>query len=266
MEAARQEIKENASSFRPITLEKVNLLLEEISENTGINFTEFPVDIVGPGDLLFDFQEVQTKLYKKIGGWNEYLGLLRQNGFSIPPLFDRQTVEQLRQLGLKEGVELDGCFDGFIYNLGGMKIMYTDIPEDRVIEVAKKYSQKEHEEIKFETVDQSKEYIKTLAEKYLSHEIGHAVYMHMLSTVLRQEWDDFVDKNEDLKQRVIEVQKDKHPNIGSIPIANEAFADIFSSIVVSSLLLNRLGKQEQAVALLKDILGQIGFRINESSK
>lgn len=263
MEAPIQEKKENIPNFRSITPEKVKSLLKEISENMGVDFTEFPVDIVGPGDLLFDFQEVQTKLYKKTGGWNEYMEFLKQNGFSIPLKFDRETVDNLKMVALKEGVELDGYFDGFVYNLGGIKVMYTDIPKNKVIETAQKYAKKEHEEIKFETIEQAEEYIKLLAEKYLPHEIGHTVYLRMLPVSLRKQWDDFVDENEDLKQKVVEIQIDKHPTVDSIPVANEAFADVFASIVTHRLVTNRLGEQKQSVALLRRMLESMGFKIKK---
>lgn len=257
-----QEKKDGQHLFRVITKDKVELILNKISQKIGSQVAaNIPVEIVGPGDLLFDFQEAQTKLYKKAGGWEQYLELLKKEGFSLPLKFDRQTTNKLRELAERIEVELDGSFEGFAYNLGGMKIMFTDIKESKLLDMANKYAKKEHIDVEFSDTDDAKKFLNMLAEKYLPHEVGHTLYLHIISPELRTKWDTFVMNQPKLIEKVIEIQRDKHPDVNSIPVANEAFADIFAQVVTGDEIPNRLGDQYELLNLMKSILSESGFKV-----
>lgn len=250
--------------FKPINETAVETLKNRISQNLGFDFSGLPVTIDRPGDYRFDYQEAQTKLYLKSGSLEDYKKLLEKYGLdfsNIPPSGDKL----IRDIAQKEGVVLDDTFQGFVYNLGGRHIMYVTIREDRVMEMAEKYKDKEHGEMEIENIENAKRYLRSLAEKYFYHEAGHTIFKFLINSTDQNTWSDFVNNNDNLKTRVIEVQKDKHPSIEAIPIADEAFADLLTEIA-SPDNTNRLGDFPEALLLLKKILIDSGFNLPNKGK
>jgi hypothetical protein len=126
--------------------------------------------------------------------------------------------------------------------------------------MAAKYAAKERDEIVFDTKEDAKRYLEYLAEKYFYHEVGHFMYPR-LSDAGKAMWEDFVLRNEDLQSRVIEVQSDKHPNVSSMPIAEEAFADALVEIGSRGKFKNRLGEYLEGKDLIVQILRAEGLRV-----
>lgn len=241
-------------TFEPISQEKLEELKKELSDNTDCDFSLLPIVVTRPGESLFDHQEAKLKLYMKAGSVQAFNELLEKYNISRP------NAETFREIAKKEGIILDDTFPGFAYSLGGEVIFYPAIREDKVLEMARKYSHKEGEEINFNTTEEAKSYLESLAEKYFYHEIGHTVYQLILNDAEREIWEKIVLSNKELSQRVIEIQIDKHPNPESIPVANEAFADMFSEVVTKGKEKNRLGNWPREKEMLVEILQRIGIK------
>jgi hypothetical protein len=255
------ETREFVPMFRSIDVERADALIGEISLATGVDFSSIPVEVVGPGDILFDLQEAQTKLYHKARSWQAYIDLLERYGVDHDKLgrMGKDGVEILRDVARKEGINLDDSFEGFVYNIGGVKIAYFDVREDRLMSMARKYASKERDAIEIDNIELAKEYLSSLAEKYLPHELGHSVYMHILSGDMRTKWDELIASNTVLSEKVVEIQTDKHPTKESIPIGNEAFADMFSEVVMKGKYSNRLGSHDTELDYLRSMLTSLGF-------
>ncbi len=238
--------------FDPISNEKLEQMRQQLSDATGLDFEDIPVEIAHPGEPRFDIFEAQTKLYEQSRNWGHCVEILRKGGYNFNP--DEPGAPALvRRIAENEGVDLDDSFSGFVYNIGGNRIMYVSIREDRVVEIAQKYAAKEGEaEQEFKNLDDAKKYLQELAEKYFYHEFGHTVYLNFLDAETKNVWDSLVKNNQDLVRKVIEVQKDKHPNIESIPIGNEAFADVFAKILTGQK--SRLGDNAEAETFVKKLL------------
>jgi hypothetical protein len=244
---------EPSEYFEPIDQAKIDALKQNLIKEAGLDVTNINVDITKPGEFLFDLYEAQTKLYNKIGDWNKCIKLLKKSRYTFDPI-PPNADKIMRRVALENGVELNGRMPGFIYNIGGHHIIYFSIAPEDVVPMAQKYAGKEHDEIEFYSQEVAKKYLQELAEKYFYHEIGHSVYLHMLPEEIQELWDDYVNANEQLREGVIRVQKDKHPTVESIPVGNEAFADIFAEIITNGRMRNRLGEHTEATELARSIL------------
>jgi hypothetical protein len=206
--------------FDPIDQKRLEELKLTLAENTGIDFSELPVYVSNPGEFLFDLYEAQIKLYQKIGDWKACAKLLYAAGYRFNPI-PADADLQMRAIAQRHGVVLDGRMPGFIYNIGGKAVVYMGIKESEVRGMAEKYALKEGEaDRKFVSLEEAKEYIRSLAEKYFYHEVGHTIYVRILNPKVIKIWETQVLSNQQLVDWVIEAQKDKHPNIENIPVAN----------------------------------------------
>lgn len=253
--------QEPQNFFEPIDQVKIKELKQNLATESGVDLSEVEVNITKPGEFLFDLYEAQTKLYNKVGDWNKCVKLLRAHGYTFDPI-PENADKIMRQVALENGVELNGRMPGFIYNIGGHHIIYFAIHKDEILSMAQKYTGKEHDEITFTGIEQAKQYLSELAEKYFYHEVGHSVYLFLLPEQIQDMWDDYINNNSTLKQKVIDVQKDKHPNPESIPVGNEAFADIFAEIITRGRIKNRLGEHTEATQIAKMILQKLGFKLS----
>ena len=246
--------------FEPINEATIQALKTKISENLGFDFSELRVTIARPGDHLFDYHEAQLKLYLKSGSFKNYKKLLEKYNFFPSLTVSPDDTLFLRDMARKEGVILDDTFQGFVYNIGYARIMYVAIREDKVMEMALKYKAKEQDKIELKNIESAKMYLRNLSEKYFYHEIGHTVFGLLISESDRTVWSDLVKRSDELKARVVEIQKDKHPSVESIPVAEEAFADLL--VEVGSLdQKNRLGDFPEAIELMRRILLKNGFHL-----
>lgn len=253
------ENKEVGEYFEPISETHLEDLKMDLQKRLGIEeLSDLPTKVVNPGDYLFDFQEAQNKLYMHAKSFDAYKAILAKYGLEFPlRLNEADSVQALREVAQKEDVELDGTFPGFAYNIAGKFIMYPAIKNEEILNMANKYSGKEGMNRSFDNEIEARAFLKELAEKYFYHEVGHFVYMHLLSQDSLNEWDIEILANEDIVQKVLEVQKDKHPNPESIPICNEAFADFFGEYSNPGNYDNRLGNWPEFKTLVAKIVENI---------
>lgn len=118
--------------------------------------------------------------------------------------------------------------------------------------MAKKYAMKEKEKKNFETSEEAIRYIRTLAEKYFFHEVGHLVYEN-LEPEKKKKWEDYLSKHKKIREAVIRVQEDKYDNIERMRVSGEAFADFFIEVIREGVV-SRLGSNKEAVNKIKDLL------------
>ena len=246
------ESRESVPMMEPITDRRILELRKEIEDNLLINLDWLPIIVSHPGEFEFDLYEAQTKLYNHIGSWPECVHLLRSHGYDFNNV--RPGSEKImRQVALENGVILDDRYSGFAWNIGGRKIIYMAIREDDVVSMANRYAVKEQDTIVFTNKKDALEYIRNLAEKYFFHEIGHTFHLVIMSDEERQKWRALISSNTTLIDAVNRVQADKHPQ-GSIPVAAEAFADIFSKVASNGKYDNRLGTYEGEETYVRDLI------------
>jgi len=255
----QSEQKEKIRSFVPITAGRLIELKKQLTGRVGVDFSTIPTTVSRPGEFYFDLYEAQTKLYKKMG-WRNLADELKSQGYDFQNI-PKDADQKMRNLAEKNDVILDGTMDGFVYNIGGHHIIYMGIKPEQVVPMAKKYARKEglNESI-IDTNEKAREYLSELSEKYFYHELGHTIYLYLLTPQEQADWDKTILEQPELAKKVEEAQRDKHPDINSIPIGNEAFADIFSSVVTNGKIKNRLGKQSRSSKHLAQILRQKGFQ------
>lgn len=253
---------EPLSYFEPITAEDLSKRVKALSEQIGIDYSNLPIDIARPGSPLFDSFEAQTRLQQVIP-WDQLHPTLESRGINLAER-NSATALALRQLAREAGITLDGTMPGFVYNIGGSRVIYFAIHPDSILPMAQKYAQKEGVDPEsLTTIEQAQKFLETLAVKYLYHELGHTTYRFVLDENEQAGWSKTVDQFPDLYEKVIEVQLDKYPSPEHILVAEEAFADLFSEVVTNGEIENRLGKHDEAQRVLKNLLINKGFTLNQ---
>ncbi len=250
------------SVYLPVSDITVRSLIDSLQLGIWLDLRALKVSINRPGDYRFDFHEAQTKLYMKCGGLEGYKNLLKKYGLSFP--LKKDTTDKsalLFTIAAKEGIVLDARMAGFTYNSGASDLMFMAIRTDGLVEMARKYARIERDSAQIQDVEHAKRYLENLAEKYFYHEVGHFIYGHTLTQTQLSTWDNAVRARQDIVERVYDIQRDKHPSKESIPVENEAFADIFSALVQSTRHGKRLGNQPALENLATEMLEQIGCRI-----
>ena len=250
--------KEAAPVFEVITVARIEELKEGLTERTGVDFRELPVDVVRQGDAIFDCLEAQIKLQQKVP-WPTLEPLLLGRGY-VFHAYDEDSAAVIRAIAEEQGVEMDGKLPGFAYNLGGQHIVYLCPPEDHAATLAASYAKKEGVE-EGVVPENAQPFLKDLAEKYFFHEVGHTVHLSLLNDNARKWWDDFVFSFPDLVERVREVQKDKFPDPSMVRVSDEAFADLFGAEVAYGKGKSRLGSHPDAEEGLQLLLKHYGFSL-----
>lgn len=247
--------KAPVSYFAPIDIESATKIKRAIGEELGIDLSNLPILILDEDHPLFRFFEVRNKLYQKFKTDSQVMDILNKE---VPRFFkgDGTVIFRLRKLAEKKGLELDDSFPGLVYTIGHNFIMYPEIREDRAVEMANNYAEKEQIKQKFNSIEEAKRFLSSLAEKYLAHEIGHIIYPQ-LSDGLQKKWQRFMKGQPLMEQRVRQVQSG---NIGegmSFEImADEAFADTFGEVVSYGHFVNRLGDFPEATDLVRKIINK----------
>lgn len=153
----------------------------------------------------------------------------------------------------KENVKLEGELPGFTMVLeGGNKISFFSVREEKAKEMAERYAEKEGDtDLEFNNIQEAVDYLRKLGKKALFHELGHIIYDDIDS----EEWDDFIDRHPELKQKVMQIQKDKHGElISEALIKDEAFADFMVEFLSDGKIISRIGENEEAISTIKRMI------------
>ena len=260
------ENREQAEFFEPIDQNRLEELAEEFSQECGIDLTQFSIKVSKPGEASFDTLEILTKMQEKYGP-KKVADRLRGYGVDLSKRFDHtdENAKKMMEIGRQEGLEIDGVLKGLVYNTNG-NITYTAIREDQAENLAAIYSKKEGEEKKFVDMEEAKNYLRNLAEKYLYHELGHSVFRKIITEPAdRQAWFEAVGSSPELAKELFELQKDKYPN-SQLPdimpiIIDEAFAEIFSSAATKGKITSRVSSYPEIEETLKNLLKKYGFKL-----
>ena len=240
-----------------ISQEKVRRILESITENVGVDFTEIQVETQSPGGLEFDFLDLFTPVRSALNDENrrpevkELLDLYSRN--------PKHALSRLHELAGELHITAKEELPGFIYTIMNKKIIYPTFSNERAIGIASTYAKKEGSNLNFTNEASAIQYLETLAEKYLYHELGHIIFAKIPAD-MKKEWGYYVSSNEGLLQRVREVQLGNVND--SMPLAtqvNEAFADVFVPIASNMKFNNRLGEFNAEQRWVIQLLTSLGF-------
>ena len=233
--------------FQVIKPEQVTEYVTAVRDDFGIEVETVSITLTYPGDDVFDRQEIQHKLFTKChSDWDAMLALMQERGFDPQEM----STNDFRQLAMTENIQLDGTLPGFSMVSGNDEIIFFAISDNNAIAMATKYAQKEGEVDKtFSSIDEAKTYLQTLGEKSLLHELGHIVY----AKVKPENWDTLIDANEALKQKVIEVQRDKYQDESQIPVADEAFAELFPTVLSHGRIKSRIGEDAKLLSAIAEL-------------
>lgn len=214
----REQTVPRSDIFDVVTPDQVSTVLLRVSQDLGVNLAPSSVQIVRPGDPVFDLQEIQYKLLMQSNGdYDTMIKTITSYGFDP----QNTNLEEFRQIAAQEDIQVTGELPGFAMTSGDDELLFFAVKRSNAVSMATTYAQKEGLTVDFKTENQAIAFLKSLAEKALLHEIGHLIY-HRID---HSEWDKYVDSQPALKQKVIELQIDKYGGQDSIPIAEEAFAD-----------------------------------------
>lgn len=246
----QEGVKFSGRTFDVITYEQVQRYKDELNSKHGMDVSDVSVDIVRPGDGIFDREEIKFKYlqhsdkpaYEELG---QLLGNSDNGG--VP-------VDQLKAASEKAGIVLDGKLPGFALITEDNRIVFLAVQEEDAIPMAQKYSEKEGDKHKnFATIEEAKAFLQGLGEKVFLHELGHFVYSHIAEKQISN-WSSFVDSNPDLQSRVRELQRDKYETESDIPVAEEAFADYFIDAFGGGRIKSRLIDDPQAVERVRKMI------------
>ncbi|MBU3924899.1 hypothetical protein KJ854_03105 [Patescibacteria group bacterium] len=248
-----QTEKEKQNIFDIISKEKINEYKKEIEDNNKIDLSDININILHPGDNLYDHYEIQQKLFLKCNSdFSKMINLIKEYNYDPNDV----TIDEFRDIAKKEGIVLEGKFPSFAMTDGDSDINFMGIKEENVIEMAKKYALKENEQQSdFSNIEEAENYLESLGEKYFLHEVGHTVYKK-LKIFLQEKWKKFIENNFDLKKKVTKVQEDKYNDEEQIPIDQESFADYFIDVSSNGKLISRLGENNEAVEKIKSLLNK----------
>lgn len=261
---SRELFQENEvlESVDIISEKRIEELKLDLSYRIGFDLTELPIKSVKAGDPIYDCLALQTKL-QQVMPWSLIEPKLLHAGFDFNNL-DRKSAEIITGIAQESGIKIDGSLPGFVYNLGGRQIIYLNPPKIAIADLARRYALKEGID-PAEVQDDPTEFISNLAEHYLPHEVGHSIELCLLTARARNYWANIVMDNEELVNKVIEVQKDKASDFSMIRVPEEAFADLFAAEYVYGCGNSRIGSFPHEESVLRKILKYIGLKINESS-
>lgn len=247
-ELPKKETQEKSGVFDAISREKINEYKEKLWESYKTDLFDIDINIAHPGDDLFNHYEIQQKLFLKCNSdFGKMINLIREYNYNP----DNITIDQFKDIANQESIVLEGKYPGFAMTAGDDEIIFFGIKEENIIEMAEKYALKENERKgNFSDIEEAKNYLENLGEKYFLHETGHIVYKKMRSS-LQKEWETFIEKYPDLKKKVVKVQEDKYNDEKQIPIADEAFADFFIDVSSNGRFISRLGENIECVDKLR---------------
>lgn len=229
-ETPAKERSPNSEYFHVVDQETVDQTLKKVDE-LGIDLRPNPVSLVEPGDYLFDFNETQYKLTRKYGDHEKVVEILTEHGL-VEEKPNRQKFEQVAD---DEQINLNGELPGFAMTTG-TEIIFFAIKRENAIDMANRYAQKEGNNEQFLSQEDAENYLKTLGEKALYHELGHLIY----GQVDHSEWDEYVEESPEIKQRVIEIQRDKYETENQIPVTEEAYAEKLTEILSKGKFKSRV--------------------------
>ena len=226
----RQEMVEapQPKTFDVITEQQIEEYKIKLKNEHDLDLSDVNVHIVKPGDELFDKQELIVKFMPHLDDpkYSELREMLES--------YDREpgniTVKSVLSKAAEMGIILDGKLPGFAITYGHDNIFFFAIHEDNAQEMARNYARKEREERDFETVDEAKDYLKELGKTAFLHEAGHIKFGRNKEDLFPK-WREIIAKHPDLRDRVIEIQRDKYEDESEIPVEEEAFADWFVCMV-----------------------------------
>jgi hypothetical protein len=230
VETPTKEIAPESDYFHVVDQKTVDQKLEKVEE-LGIDLGPNSVSLVEPGDYLFDFNETQYKLTRKYGNHEKVIEILTEYGLTE----DEANRERFEKVAEDEQIDLNGELPGFAMTTG-TEIIFFAIKRENAVDMAKKYVQKERSDEQILSQEDAESYLKTLGEKALYHELGHLIYGQVDHT----EWDKNIEKSPEIKQRVIEIQKDKYETEDQIPVAEEAYAEKLTEILSEGKFKSRV--------------------------
>jgi hypothetical protein len=226
-----------------------------MGKELGVDLSNLPILILDKDHPLFRFFEVRNKLFQKFKSDPAVMDVLNNE---VPKFFrgDVSVIFRLRKLAQRKGLNLDDSFPGLVYTIAHDFIMYPEIREDKLIEMADGYAEKEQINKKFNDIEEAKRFLSSLAEKYLAHEIGHIIYSK-LSNGLQENWQRFMKSQSEIERRVRQVQSGNVSEGMSFELmAEEAFADTFGEMISYGHFVNRLGDFPEAIDLVKKIINK----------
>lgn len=238
------------TSYEGITQETIDEKMKDIQEKFNLDLSDVKVSSTKPGEDLFDQYEIQYKWLQKVDfDFEKYLESIRKHGYDTEDI----PTNNLKDIAREEGIILEGKIPGFATTAGKDEIIFFAIKDCDVLEMARKYAAKEGEsQSDFSDREEAVEYLKGLNEKAFFHEIAHIIY----SREDFKEWDDFINTNETIKEKVIELQSDKYGDAEQIPISEEAFADFAIEILSEGKIISRLGTNQEATSIIKRYLSK----------
>lgn len=238
------------TSYEGIAQETIDEKMKEIQEKFNLDLSDVKVSSTKPGEDLFDQYEIQYKWLQKVDfDFEKYLENIQKHGYNPENI----PTKNLKDIAIEEGIILEGRLPGFAMTAGKDEITFFAIKDCYVLEMAKKYAEKEGEsQLEFNSKEEAVVYLKGLNEKAFFHEIAHIIY----SRGDFKEWDDFINTNELIKEKVIELQSDKYGDAEQIPISEEAFADFAIEILSDGKIISRLGTNQEATNIIKRYLSK----------
>jgi len=249
MEAFKFEpqLEKQKTYYELITSDEINKTVQGVKSGFNVNLDNVTISSVKPGDFLFDWHELQHKLFLKChSDFNKLLETIKDCGCD-PNDIKEHDLQIMKE---KEGISLDGNFPGFALSSGDDEIFFLAVNDSNAIEMAEKYANKEGENLNFATVEEAVEYLCKLSKKILLHEIGHIIYA-------RGEfdgWNEYIINHPKIADHVVELQKDKYNDTKQVPIFSEAFADFCVDVLSKGQLNSRLGKNEEAFSMIRNYL------------
>lgn len=246
--------KEEINCFELITQDEINSKIKEVEKTFNFDLSNLSVNVVGPKDDLFCKHEILYKLSRK-GDLEEII----IKYFPDPYDLENLNMDDLKYIAEKEEILLNGELPGFAMTHGKDDIIFFNVKDKKIIEMANNYAKKEQEDLSFKNEEEAFIYLKKLANKALLHEIGHIIYSR--NNNLFKKWKEYLesdcDNAKEIKNRVKQVQSDKYSDIEKISIEEEAFADFLIEILSNKKLSNRLWKNDEAINIINDCLKKI---------
>ena len=90
------ETREQADFLDPISPERLQQMVDEFSEELGIDLSPISVKVVRPGDLSFDFMEILSKFQGKYG-IKKVIPQFLTHGIDLTKPFE-QTEENIQKM------------------------------------------------------------------------------------------------------------------------------------------------------------------------
>lgn len=242
---------DKSATFDVITQEQIDAYKNMLSERYGIDLSDVSINVVRPGDELFDKEEIKFNYFQHASdpAFSELGSLLEQ--YEENP--QNVSVDRLRDVARNRGIAVEGKMPGFAA-MSGDKMVFFAVQEKDAISMAQRYAEKEGDASKtFKTPQEAIDYLKGLGEKAFLHEVGHIVYDRKGEAGVTG-WNSFVEGDQPLIDRVSVIQQDKYEHVSDIPIAEEAFADYFVNVVGDGRVVSRLGNNLEAQDLVSQML------------